>query len=621
VARLRLSQNATIVSPVHGKLDAAAGAVLDRAVAVLFRPNLSPSDLQTFLGLDAPSVLDNANAANAYLGEAAPFFNSDLANEGEFQALDAISRAEIFQMIRTRLKAAFDSGQTADQILAAANMLRQNLTASQLSIGNNVKSLDALRRGIHRIRSQETLLSDMLVAQQKQFVHEVNNFTEQVRSAAEAVRTAAARLGPQVVRSNVPNSQIGVYVDSYSSAMNQLQLGAHVLTLLSSGQLPTEQLVGYMEGFSGQLPQAVQDLARPLSDLLEHQSQIADAVGALFGDGGSILQSFSDSLGTLFPDISFSSSASSITEIAGSLLGGNYLSVAGAIPGLGSILGGLGFGGQSQAILNKLAEMDHKLDTILATQERILNEINQVNQNVLYLTRLVEQEHQETMAMLENMEKDLLINREIELELLQGPLRSCYLLIPPVPGAAGYTFEIANPESRDYQRLVWASFPNYQRQSSFLVSNLGSFVECDRFLRTTFSNTNTTVFSLLRFDTNSPRSSRFSELSTYLNGFALAPAKELNARFPDAAGLGNLRTAHAKPFYRGFGSQKRGPFRRARWIAPSARREPLRPGSQVVPEDGHFGGTSRFGARDFAALDDDRCLPRDDRGRGGEPGQ
>jgi len=326
--------------------------------------------------------------------------------------------------------------------------------------------------------------------------------------------------------------QIGQYINKYSSTMNQVQLGAQVLNTLSSDKLPTEDLIGLASKSLPQLPPPVSSLIGGLNSLLNHQADIAGKVTSLLSDGNGIVNQLSNSIGGIFPDV-LGDSSNEIGNIAGSLLGGNYLNVASAIPGLGGLIGGFGGAGQTQAILSKLAEMDKKLDDLLEGQKQILAGINEVNQNVLQLTKLVIQQHQETMAQLENIQKDLLINRQIELDILGQPLSDCYNVIPPPRRTAmpAGPIQIGNSDSRDYQALLWSSFKTYNEQALWLNTNLGSFERCQSYLRSTLLNSRSGLPLLLRFDVNQTQA-RIADLKQYLESYVQPHMKALEKYFP-----------------------------------------------------------------------------------------
>lgn len=507
VTSLRVSAFGKVVSPPYEKMNRAANHVLDVGMVRMLPERITPAQFSAFAAIPSVAVFDTSDAAVTYLASVEQYLDPQWLQSSEFGALGPVAQAELVKMLQIRATTRLEGGQSAQQVLSELSRLAASDSVRRQSVAELTAHLDRIRQTVHRLVDQEERISETFRATQQEFGHDIERFTSQLQAAGSALNERARMLTSHELSGGAVATvaQIGPYVEKYSRAVNEIRIGANVLNELAAGKLPTTDLLAKVTGLGGSLPPEVAGLAGSLQDLLQHQQDLASGVSSLLNGSNDIVSGLETSLGGLVDGV-LSDSGADIAGIATSILGGNFLALAPAIPGLGSLLGGLGLGGGSQQVLAKLAAMDRKLDQILAGQRQILEAINTVNQNVLRLTDIVVQNHAATMARLDEIQKDILVNRELAISILAADLNACYLL--------GDGPRQHAPDTGS----VWTSFRTYEAFQGFLATNLHAFQTCQLFLRSNLLSLRTGVHSLLKIGVND-RGGRLGDVQAYLRDY------------------------------------------------------------------------------------------------------
>jgi hypothetical protein len=233
----------------------------------------------------------------------------------------------------------------------------------------------------------------------------------QVTAQARANETVGRLRELQQITANLIDRQLQVSRD-FKGAVDAVD------GLLAGGLSPRDRLDLVAKGL-GNVP-AVQKVAEAVRSKLSKSLQGADGYLA----AGQQLLGLADRVGIKSDTVK---AAGKVLQVGRAVLKG--ISSGNPVAAVGALADAL-FGGPDPAeerhkeVMEKLGVIEGKLNEVLENQERLRLAVEEVKTNIRELAVQVRQQHVEVMSKLEQIEKNVLINRDLLKELLEKDFRT-----------------------------------------------------------------------------------------------------------------------------------------------------------------------------------------------------
>jgi hypothetical protein len=313
--------------------------------------------------------------------------------------------------------------------------------------------------------------------------------TNKLASSITALAQNAASASADIRAYSVPSlpTEIGDRVNDLAGLVSQQSIASQAVALVAKGALPTQDLVKVLGDPIIAADKTVRDVKTALNAVANLQNASVTSVTDMLSKNDKIVTDLATAVGVPPATVS---AAKQIFQIGTAIAGGNYLAVAQAIPGVGSMLSGLGLGGgggDDGAVLAQLAVMDKKLDKLIAGQEAIKAQIKDLTAKVDKLTEIVVSNHEEVMAQLTRIEQDVLINRAVEIEIFKQEYYSCYSV-----------FDFQRPNS--LFQAYFSRLTDYDSKQQYFAAHQEDFERCQSALKSFLVPSN--VSPLFTYRTN-----------------------------------------------------------------------------------------------------------------------
>jgi hypothetical protein len=413
---------ARLDDPTPRAMAVLATHILSSTAPNLLADGIDGVNLSKFANLSAPSSF-SPEEAQSYLDSCRQYLNGSAFSEITRQLasrsadVQSTTQAEIVRMIQLHAKTTVDS---VGEASALDSLKQATRGVAPNAVSGSVDSLVKLDDAIHS-----------LVQSKADQITTVKRISDNVAAGISSLVEETVAASSQFNAHDVPSStaEIGSRVDKLAAFVNQTSISSQVVTLIGKGALPTQDLVALVNDPIIKADTTLRDVRAKLKVVADLQNASVKDVKEMLTSNDKIVTDLAIQVAAQVGiDPNAFKSADQIVQIGMAIAGGNYLAVAQAIPGVGSFLSSVGFGGGGgdSAVMSQLAAMDKKLDQLLAGQEEIKAELKELDKKVDKLTDIVIRNHEEVMQQLTRIEQDVLLNRAVEIENLKKEFYSCY---------------------------------------------------------------------------------------------------------------------------------------------------------------------------------------------------
>ncbi len=276
------------------------------------------------------------------------------------------------------------------------------------------------------------------LAKQGAQLNDVEIKVDELQRTSKALWQTQQNLTQRMVRleNNVSEIQTGLSDLSQRTDKNESDI-RYLQDALFSKMNPKEQLEALQNGFLATMPKEERDKLEEQVRLAEKRQEIIDDMNGYINTGGQ-LYNIASNLGVSGPFMDNAKTAIEVGQIAVEAFvnfsTGNYL---GAISAVSNVLG-IGRKGpdpaaeRHQEIMNKLGEllagqkrMDKKLDVIIETQKTIIQNQKAIFEAIVELSKQVQSQYESLMQRLDEIQTDVLRNREVILDGVVGDVKFC----------------------------------------------------------------------------------------------------------------------------------------------------------------------------------------------------
>lgn len=496
VPELATQFHAPISNPILDHLGEAEDRVLATCLAFLLRDRASAKQLRVLAGLTAFAEELKRDAPKLVNVEREMGKLRRVLRKG---AVDRILASGSPQEQLQRMAYLAVAGQHAlegnpsDAVADLERLVSHLRPVSSQDVDEAVDSIDKLANAVDSV---VTLHSEALPGFQKlqsKIEEQSDDLQNNVERAIKAIASDTERQ-----RRNFENELASMTNLSSTKALSDargrlerytivLNRNRHALALANSlltGSVPVDQLLSSITHSSIPLPPEFTTISANLDNLADARRELTNLASGLLTSDANSLEGLLGSLPRRFGLDGLSAPISEISGTLNAIGSGSLFSSLGSLSGVGSILGA-GFGGlQTAQIMKKLEQMDRKLDAVLDNQRRILEKLDEISAKLDVVREEMAANHRETTKRLDAIQRDLLINRALLIEILERPLLNCSLFAVKY----GPKEQLRRLQFGAYQNELW-KFESYEHLNAFWVQSRDYFRPCLSALHTQTSST------------------------------------------------------------------------------------------------------------------------------------